>query len=115
MNDMVGKPRIDIIQNQRSIAVQATDFENITKKENKKRVIDLLDGNDPNYKQKLPVYRVSDSHSLDTIGSNYTHFKLDKISLEGLRQCFFDPDVRIKQTDEFEIKKFPKIIQFISL
>jgi hypothetical protein len=110
MNDMVGNPRIDIIQNQRLIAVEATDFENINKKEMKKRVIDLLDGNDPNYKQKLPVYRVSDSHSLDTIGSSYTHFKLDKISLEGLRQCFFDPDVRIKQKDEFEIKKFPKII-----
>lgn len=110
MNDMAGNPRIDIIQNQRLIAVEATDFENINKKEKKKRVIDLLDGDDPNYKQKLPVYRVSDSHSLDAIGSSYTHFKLDKISLEGLRQCFFDPDVRIKQKDEFKIKKFPKII-----
>jgi hypothetical protein len=109
MNDMIGKPRIGIIQNQRLIAVEATDFENIDKKKKKKRVIDLLDGNDPNYKQKLPVYRVSDSHSLDTIGSRYTYFKLDEISFEGLRQCFYDPDVRIKQQDEFEIKKFPKI------
>jgi|LGVF01.1.fsa_nt_gb DNA repair ATPase RecN len=109
MNDMIGKPRIGIIQNQRLIAVEATDFENIDKKKKKKRVIDLLDGKDPNYKQKLPVYRVSDSHSLDTIGSSYTYFKLDEISFEGLRQCFCDPDVRIKQKDEFEIKKNPKI------
>ena len=110
LKDMKGNSRTDIIQNQRLIAVEATDFENMDKKKKKKRVIDLLDGNDPNYRQKLPVYQVSDSHSLDAIGSRYTYFKLDEISIGGLRQCFFDPDVRIKQKDEFEIKKFPKII-----
>lgn len=110
MNDMKGNPRIEIIQNINLIAVEATDFDNTTKKKKRKRVIDLLDGKDPNYKRKLAVYQVSDSHNLNTIGSKYTYFKLDEISLEGLRLCFCDSDVRIKQKDELKPSKFPKII-----
>ena len=117
MKDMKGNPRTDIIQNPKLIAVEATDFDNVSKKEKGKRVIDLLDGNDDHYKRKLAVYQTSDNpsntadgkHSVEGVGSRYTYFKLDEISLEGLRQCFCDPDVRIKQKDEFEIKKIPKI------
>lgn len=65
MNDMVGNPRIEIIQNPRLIAVEATDTEDENKEESGKRVIDFLNGKDPCYKRKLAVYQASDSHSLD--------------------------------------------------
>jgi len=118
MGGMTGVPRTKIINNQNLIAVEATDFDNEDKKTKKTRVVDLLDGTDSNYNyRKLAVYQASDNpsskydgkHSVEGIGSRYTYFKLDEISFEGLRQCFCDPDVRIKQRDEFEIKKFPKI------
>lgn len=35
-------------------------------------------------------------HSILGIGNRYSLFKLDEIHLEGLRQCFIDPEVRIK-------------------
>jgi len=116
MGGMRGNPRNEIIQNPNLIAVEATDFDNIDKKKNKTRVIDFLDGNHPEYR-KLAVYQTSDNpsiteegkHSLEGIGSRFTYFKLDEISFEGLRQCFCDPDVRIRQKDELEIKKFPHI------
>ncbi|MBU7045428.1 MAG: PHP domain-containing protein [Theionarchaea archaeon] len=110
MNDMTGNQRVEIIQNQRLIAAEATDVEDKDKKENGKRVIDFLNGEDPCYRRKLAVYQASDSHSLPQIGSRYTYFKLDEISFEGLRQCFCDPDVRIKQKNELEMRKFPKIV-----
>ncbi|MGB3346645.1 MAG: AAA family ATPase [Candidatus Humimicrobiia bacterium] len=116
MGGMRGNPRIKIVQNPNLFAVEATDFHNLNKKRRKKRVVDLLDGSRPEY-IKLAVYQASDNpssttsgkHSLEGIGSRYTYFKLDEISFEGLRQCFCDPDIRIKQMDELEIEKFPKI------
>lgn len=110
INDMTGNPRVEIIQNQGLIAAEATDVEDKDKRENGKRVIDFLNGKDQCYRRKLAVYQASDSHSLDQIGSRYTYFKLEEISFEGLRQCFCDPDVRIKQRNELEMKKFPKIV-----
>jgi len=90
----------------------------LDKKKRKKRVIDLLDGNTDPYYRRLAVYQASDNssstcegkHSLEGIGQRHTYFKLDEISLEGLRQCFCDPTIRIRQKDEFEVMKFPKII-----
>ncbi len=116
MGGMKGTPRNKIIQNSNLIAVEATDFNNTDKEKRKTRVIDFLDGNHKEYR-KLAVYQASDNlssikdgkHSLEGIGSRYSYFKLDEISFEGLRQCFCDPDVRIRQKDELEIKKFPKI------
>lgn len=109
LNDTRGNPRKDVIQNLRLLAVEATDCNDIGKAEKKKRVCDLLDGTDPNYRRKLAVYQASDSHSLESIGSRYSYFKMEEVSLAGLRQCFYDPDVRIKQMDNLEVWKYPKI------
>jgi PHP family Zn ribbon phosphoesterase len=109
LGGMRGIPRTDAIQNPHLIAVEATDFDNEEKKAKKRRIVDFLDGTQPEYR-KLAVYQASDNpssvydgkHSLEGIGSSYSYFKLDEISFEGLRQCFCDPDVRIKQQDEFK-------------
>jgi len=116
MGGIEGNPRTEIIKNKNLIAAEGTDFDKIDKIKMKRRIVDLLDGKHPEYR-KLAVYQASDNpsrtkegkHSLEGIGSRFTYFKLDEISFEGLRQCFCDPDVRIRQKDELEIKKFPKI------
>jgi len=117
MGGMKGNPRNEVIQNPNLMAVEATDFDNVNKKKKKTRIVDFLDGNHLEYR-KLAVYQASDNpsstgegkHSLEGIGSRYTYFKLDEVSFEGLRQCFCDPDVRIRQKDNIKIKKSPKII-----
>ena len=67
---------------------------------------------------RIPAfYRASDNpdpeqptkHSLAGLGQRFTWFKLDQIDLEGLRQCFADPEVRIHQMDEYTASATPKI------
>ena len=58
----------------------------------------------PTYKRKLAVYQASDNpaadghgHSLAGIGSRFTYFYVERpITLESLRQCFIDREVRIE-------------------
>lgn len=55
-------------------------------------------------KRKPAYYQASDNpdsqepskHSATGIGSRHSWFKLDQIDIEGLRQCFADPEVRIQ-------------------
>ncbi|HXO43335.1 MAG TPA: PHP domain-containing protein [Thermoanaerobaculia bacterium] len=117
LSDMSGQQRILAIQCPFVTAAEGTDFDDEQKKSNHKRVIDLLDGTDPAYQRKLAVYQASDNpsgtpsggHGLAGIGSRYAYFKLDQINLEGLRQCFADPDVRIRQSGELTISQYPRI------
>jgi hypothetical protein len=98
IHDMKGEQRTRIIQNPFLLAVEATDFD----KPVGKRTIDFLNGKDAVYKRKLAVFQSSDNrdvggngHNLESIGSRFSYFKLDKINLEGLRQCFIHPEARI--------------------
>jgi len=113
---MKGNPRSGVLENPNLAAVETTfsDFANEEKRKSATRVIDLLDGN--HGYRKLAVYQTSDNleektgkHQLDKIGAHYSLFKLDEISLEGLRQCFCDPDVRIRLETEFTEVKLPRI------
>jgi len=116
MGDVGGQQRIDILQNPNLSAAEATDFANAEKQKRKRRVVDLLNGSHPDYPE-LAVYQASDNlslvkegkHCVDAIGSRFTYFKLDEISLEGLRQCFCDPSVRIRQHDEYRLVNSPRI------
>ena len=107
MGGMSGIPRTDIILNDNLAGAEApeSDFNNEEKKTRRVRVCDLLDGSSPY--RKMAVFQASDNpsddgsgrHSVEGIGKEYSYFKLDEITLEGLRQCFCDPDVRIKLKD----------------
>ena len=119
MGGMKGEPRTGVLNNVNLSAIEATnsDFKSVAKKQKRTRVIDLLDGTHEEY-PKLAVYQSSDNlneqngtHEISKIGSRYSYFKLDEIDLEGLRQCYCDPDVRIKQHDDFEIFSLPKLKQ----
>jgi len=103
LQDIRGNPRTDIVKNKNLYAVEATagDFQ----KEIGKRLIDILDGEDPTYGRHLPVYQSSDNrskdgkgHCLESIGSSYSYFKMGELTLESLRQCFEDPASRILQS-----------------
>ncbi len=105
LHDMKGEQRTRIIQHPLLLAVEATDFD----KPIGKRTIDILNGEDPTFKRKLAVFQSSDNrdpqgngHSLEGIGSRFSYFKLDKINLEGLRQCFIHPEARI--TTDLRVK-----------
>lgn len=117
LHDMSGQPRTKVIQSPYLFAAEATDFNDEQKRQNHKRVVDLLDGTDPTYLRKLAVYQASDNpsvdnpgqHSLEGIGSRYSYFKMEKITLESLYQCFIDPDTRICQEDHLSIRSYPYI------
>ena len=115
LSDMQGIYRNEILNYKNLTAVEATDFENEDKKRKNKRVVDLLDGKDQNYHNKIAVYQASDNpcteggHSKEGIGTRCTFFKLELINLNGLRQCFCDPDVRITQDFDFKQTIYPRI------
>lgn len=108
LSDIRGNPRIEVVQNQNLLAAEVTSGD-FSKKKNE-RLIDYLNGEDPQYKRKLAVYCASDNpipnktggHSLETIGSRFTYFKMGELTSESLRQCFEDPDARIIQAFEKE-------------
>lgn len=114
-----GQARKEVIQHPKLLAVEAVNYPKVSK---------LLDGNDPTYQRKLAVYQSSDNpyldenrnivvnganagkHSIDGIGVRCSYFKIDeKITLESLRQCFIDPDVRIRQGFEYKERIYPYI------
>lgn len=97
LSDMRGQQRNAVMNNPRLAAVEVSDTH---------RFRELLNGTDQNFRRPLPVYRSSDNRSTDGsghdhsgLGAQFTYFKMDEVSLEGLRQCFCDPEVRIR-TDE---------------
>ncbi|MEX2181892.1 MAG: PHP domain-containing protein [Gemmatimonadaceae bacterium] len=108
LSDIRGNPRAALVKNKNLSAVEATsgDFDGVT---GKKRLIDVLDGEDPVYLRKLAVYKASDNpivgktgHCLETIGSHFTYFRMGALTLESLRECFEDRDSRIIQDYELE-------------
>ncbi len=118
-NDMRGQQRISLIRHPCVHAAEGTDFTNEDAKKSRKRAVDLLDGNDPDYGRKMAVYQASDNpgapgmHSIAGIGTRCAFFKMDRIDLDALRQCFCDPDVRIRQ--DFEIPATPMYPRIISV
>ena len=117
LKDMRGNPRTEVIQHPTLIAVEATCFQKEDLKNNRKRAVDLLDGTDLIYQRKLAVYQASDNpsgkdaggHGLAGIGRRFTNFKMEKINLDSLKQCFLDPDVRINQDLEYQDIPYPRI------
>jgi len=123
LHDITGKTRQKIFEHSGLLAVETSqaDFTDPEKKSRRKRAVDLLDGKDPNYaNRRLGVYIVSDSreeptasqHTLAGIGANWTYFKVDaEPSLESLRQCLIDRDVRIRQQFEMKTAIYPQILE----
>jgi DNA repair ATPase RecN len=123
LHDIMGKTRQKIFEHPGLLAVETSqaDFTDPDKKNRGKRAVDVLDGKDPNYaNRRLGVYIASDSredptasnHTLAGIGANWTYLKVDaEPSLESLRQCFIDRDVRIRQHFNLKTAVYPQILE----
>jgi hypothetical protein len=120
LNEIKGETRTEIFKHPKLLAVESSfhDFTDADKIQKKTRAIDLLNGKDENFNfRHLGVYISSDSHvdgteghELKGIGTKYTYFKVDdSITLESLRQCFIDRDVRIRQYFELKTNIYPTI------
>lgn len=114
-DQMKGEQRKQVIRHPKLLAAEAV---------NHAEVATRLNGEDKDYKTKLAVYQSSDNpsvdaksgalnygvHSVEGIGTRFSYFKVDEhISLESLRQCFIDPDVRIRQQSEYRQNVYPFI------
>jgi ABC-type multidrug transport system ATPase subunit len=123
LHDITGKTRQKVFKQQGLLAVETSeeDFKSPKKTETRTRVIDLLEGTDPNYCNRRPaVYIASDSrekpdsatHTLSGIGARWTFLKVDdQPDLESLRQCFIDRDTRVLQFFEQLSTSYPRILQ----
>lgn len=117
LGDMSGQPRTMVIQNPKLLAAEGTDCLDEAKEKSHTRVVDYLNGKDSTYRRKLAVFQASDNpsikqsgkHSLEGIGARYSLFKMEKINLEGIRQCVIDPDVRIRYAEEKSKVNYPRI------
>ena len=85
--DMTGQARIKVMNSERLAAVEIVSVA---------KTASYLSGKDPNYKRKVAYYRASDNpvasggsgHSVDGVGSRYSWFKSDGLSLDALKQVF---------------------------
>jgi len=100
LHDMTGQPRIKVIQNPNLIAAEASS----------KKYGCFLDGKDPHYKRELPTYEASDAHKPSEIGAKFHYFKVQDLSLESLRQCFYDHQVRMRRRDQYKAFRVPRIV-----
>ena len=83
----------------------------ITKKETiEKRLIEGTGYGEKTYYFASDNKNESGQHTLEKIGSRFTYFKVDEdITIESLRQCFIDPQTRIRQSYEYQEIKYPCI------
>jgi len=99
LKEIKGVARTQIVQNTNLLGAQITNDETIK----------YLDGTDAAYRRKLATFRASDAHNLSQIGSDVSCFKMGDMSIHSLRQCFYDPDIRIKAAD-FPQYAYPRIV-----
>lgn len=117
LHDMRGQQRTNLVRSVHVHAAEGTDFQDRVAAAERKRVCDFLNGKDSTYQRKLATYQASDNpsgqndgqHAIAGIGTRCAFFKLDKIDIDGLRQCFADPDVRIRQDFEVTPGAYPRI------
>ncbi len=101
-HDMKGVARTEIIQNPRLVAIHITNPETAV----------FFNGEDPNYRRKLATFMASDAHTLDEIGTKPTYFKMGAMTVDSLRQCFNDPDIRVSLLAPV-LATYPKVMSAI--
>ncbi len=69
-----------------------------------------VEGKVPGYDRAVPCIQGSDAHSLNQIGSACVLIRMHHLSLEGVRQAFADPKMRIRFPGEWKSVKYPFVI-----
>ncbi len=70
---------------------------------------EFAEGKVPGYDRPIACVQGSDAHSLTEIGKRITCLRMHRISLEGVRQAFIDPLLRISLADELIVETPPFI------
>jgi len=73
------------------------------------KVEQYVEGKLSGYDRKIPCVQGSDAHSLDGIGTKHTLLRMHRLSLDGIRQAFAEPKLRIKFPSQWEPNKYPYI------
>ncbi len=128
LHDTMGLVRKQFFSQDLPLAVEARDWDQDGKIFRTKPAKNFLDGTDPNYNYSCPaIIQGSDCipfpteddsnddyshiHSIEYLGDRFTYFKMgEEISLEALRQCFFDHEVRIRQMFQPIGSEFPQLL-----
>jgi energy-coupling factor transporter ATP-binding protein EcfA2 len=95
-----GATRQKVFNNEHLSAIEALDLTELK---------ELLRSSGKAFSRKVAILENSDAHSLSQIGSRFTKIRLDHLSIEGLRQAFIDPDVRVRLASSPEQATFPFI------
>ena len=90
-NDMRGQQRLALSQNEGLLGVELKSLDGPTAQ--------VLRDSNSNYGRAFALYQSSDSHSAQDVGTRFTYFKMEEISLGSLKQCFYDPETRIRRME----------------
>lgn len=99
-----GQTKIRIYSNSNLAALELTSLE---------RKNQYLDGKVGGYSRPIPCIQGSDAHSLARIGARHTLLRMHHLSLEGVRQAFAEPKLRIRLPEEWGPSQYPYINKLI--
>ncbi|CAG0968625.1 hypothetical protein ANRL3_01349 [Anaerolineae bacterium] len=68
-----------------------------------------VEGKDHDYGRSIACIQGSDAHSIDDIGKHRTLLRMHHISLEGVRQAFGEPQLRVRFVDEMTLPPYPHV------
>lgn len=97
-----GAAKVKIYHNPDLSAIEIVD---LSKKDQ------FVEGKQPEYSKAMPCVQGSDSHIPETIGAKRTLVKMQRLTLEGLKQAFSEPKLRIKFPNEAEEVIYPHIVK----
>ncbi len=69
-----------------------------------------IEGKLPGYDRAIACVQGSDAHLLSQVGSRCVLVRMHHLSLEGVRQAFAFPKMRIRFPSEWSIQKYPYIV-----
>ena len=89
--DMRGQQRLPPAQHPGLLGVEVSSLDDKTAK--------ILRDSNSDYGRTFALYQASDAHCADEVGNRFTHFKMGELTIGSLRQCFYDPETRIRSMD----------------
>jgi len=97
-----GAAKVKIYHNQNLSAIEIVD---LSIKDQ------YIEGKQPEYNRALACVQGSDAHKTETIGKRRTLLKMQHLTLEGLKQAFSEPKLRIKFPNDAEEVTYPHIVK----
>ena len=90
-NEMRGRQRIALARHEGLLAVELKCLDGKT--------ANVLRDPKSDYGREFTLYQASDAHKAQKVGARFTYFKMAEITLASLKQCFYDPDTRIRRME----------------